>query len=324
MNTALIILNYNNYEDTLNCLDSIDKYNTAPVKYIIVDNGSSRPNTVEALNVGLRNRYGDDYQLLKACDAQPGNLSRVTLLDSGSNDGYACGNNKGLTLAYQDDSIGYVMILNNDVLFVEDIIPPLIDKMNELKDCAIISPVLYKKDLKGIDYNCARKEVTIKDFLRMNFLHYWYKARHKEINENRLLIKNRGVEIGKDVVTIELPSGSCMLTEKEFFREIGSFDPNTFLYYEEDILWQKIKKTGKRNYIDTRCKCIHLGAQSTSSEPNMFLHKIGINSKKYYIKQYLKPSPMMYALYLLSERFYTLSFRLQKGMGIKMSPSEEK
>lgn len=40
--TAIIILNYNNYEDTINCIESIEKYNTADIKYVIVDNNSNR------------------------------------------------------------------------------------------------------------------------------------------------------------------------------------------------------------------------------------------------------------------------------------------
>ena len=40
---------------------------------------------------------------------------------------------------------------------------------------------------------------------------------------------------------IELPSGSCMMFNAEALRIIGGFDPNTFLYYEEDILYKKLK-----------------------------------------------------------------------------------
>ena len=47
--TALIILNFNNYEDTINCIESVEKYNTAPVKLIIVDNASTRGGASEAL-----------------------------------------------------------------------------------------------------------------------------------------------------------------------------------------------------------------------------------------------------------------------------------
>ena len=48
--TALIILNYNNYEDTINCIKSVEQYNTAPIKYVIVDNGSTRHECIAKLS----------------------------------------------------------------------------------------------------------------------------------------------------------------------------------------------------------------------------------------------------------------------------------
>lgn len=47
---GIVILNYNNYNDTINCINSIEKYNTASIKYIIVDNGSTNPNSVKELD----------------------------------------------------------------------------------------------------------------------------------------------------------------------------------------------------------------------------------------------------------------------------------
>ena len=40
--TGIIILNYNNWEDTLNCILSVEKYNTSNSKYVIVDNGVAK------------------------------------------------------------------------------------------------------------------------------------------------------------------------------------------------------------------------------------------------------------------------------------------
>ena len=39
MSTAVVILNYNNSEDTINCIKSVEENNTADVKYVVVDNG---------------------------------------------------------------------------------------------------------------------------------------------------------------------------------------------------------------------------------------------------------------------------------------------
>ena len=41
--TALIILNFNNYENTINCIESVEKYNSATIKLIAIDNASIAP-----------------------------------------------------------------------------------------------------------------------------------------------------------------------------------------------------------------------------------------------------------------------------------------
>ena len=121
--TALIILNYNNVEDTINCIRSVLKYNTAPIKFIVVDNGSSRVRTVQKLDSFMSDTFGIGYtRVQENTPITWPYLNQATLLVSKHNDGYACGNNKGLKLADQDPEIDHVMILNNDILFIEDIV----------------------------------------------------------------------------------------------------------------------------------------------------------------------------------------------------------
>jgi len=287
--TALLILNYNNYEDTINCIESVEKYNSSPIKYIVVDNGSTRADVVENLHDYFTKTFGVDYfyhDESKSLNIEEP-LKYLTLLVSDSNDGYAQGNNKGLKLAYQDDEIEHIMVLNNDVLFVEDIIPSLLDKKKELPDCAIISPVLYKKGLKELDYNCARLNHSEWEIINTYLMLYrdLFGYISKKNTERKLLLRFPEY-MNKEHIEIELPSGSCMLMNKSFIQEIGGFDPNTFLYFEENILYKKISKLGLKNYLLTKCKCIHLGASSTSKSPSNLIQKISIQSANYYLKQY--------------------------------------
>lgn len=311
--TAVIILNYNNYEDTINCIDSVEKYNTAPIKYIIVDNGSTRKGVTEKLDSYLSSRFHSNYKKYNEGDGSS-TLPYVSFLISQTNDGYARGNNKGLQLAYADNSIKSLLILNNDVLFVENIIPELIySYYNELNDVAILSPILYKKDLRGIDYNCARKNETIWEATKKNLLHYYYlitKKSHLQISPNRYLLLN-GIPNTKFIKT-ELPSGSCMFIDKSLFYQIDSFDPNTFLYWEENILFKKVEKIHKTNYICTNLRCVHLGAASTSSSPSLFIVKCGINSQLYYMKYYSGCSKFAYYIFKISCLIYKSLYMLQK------------
>ena len=316
MKTALIILNYNNYEDTINCIESVEKYNTASIKYIVVDNGSNRSDTVDKLNAYFRMRFQENYKCIKEGESYRLPLPYLTFFISPTNDGYACGNNKGLNLAYADNEIDRILILNNDILFVEDIIPKLIEIMEELPDCAIISPILYKKGLSEIDYNCARKNISPSELIKENFFHYWYRLNRKKYadrNADRYILKNKQGQLSP-VIPIDLPSGSCMLIKKDLFLQIGSFDPNTFLYYEENILYKKTEKLGLQNYLCTQLKCIHLGASSTSKSANLFIIDCGLDSARYYMRTYSGCSNLAYALFYLSTLFFRMSFLLQKNI----------
>ena len=106
MHTAVIILNYNNYYDTINCIKSIEEYNTALVKYIIVDNGSSQKDVISDLNNYFLENFKDNYRLFSYEEDSPvKTLSYVSFVVSKNNSGYAQGNNKGLEYAYADEEI---------------------------------------------------------------------------------------------------------------------------------------------------------------------------------------------------------------------------
>lgn len=321
--TALIILNYNNYEDTFNCIESVEHYNTAAIKLIIVDNGSTRRGAVESLKRYMEERYAgryvhlDDDELFMKVSSSLVILPYATFIESSSNDGYARGNNKALRLIEKDVEVKYVMILNNDVLFVQDIIPALAAFVETHESAALVSPLLYKKDMKEIDVNCARLDTSYKAELAENFFHYYFRARGCDnlLVQKRYLIKE-GMVLPK-IIPIELPSGSCMFIRKQLFAEIGFFDPYTFLYFEENILYRKMKRAGKQNYLLTSLKCIHLGASTTSSSPNLFILNHNFRSARYYMKNYMGISQPAYWFYCFSLIVSKLLYQLQKKISIR-------
>lgn len=282
MKTAIVILNYNNYEDTINCIESVENFNTSDVTFFIVDNGSSRINVVQELNNYFTNNYAGDYLKLKDVDDLK-DIKRINFIESSTNDGYAKGNNKALKYIFQNKYIDNILILNNDVLFVEDIIPQLEEKLSSLDNCAIVSPLLYHKDMHGIDYNCARRNHKDIDFwkiyvlLKRNFFGF-----EKREADSRYILKQTTFDMSIPQIEIEMPSGSCMLLKKKLFSRIGGFDPNTFLYFEENILSKKINRLNLKNYLIPSLKCIHLGGMSTAKSSSCFINTKGLESAWYY------------------------------------------
>ena len=294
---AILILNYNNYEDTINCIDSVEKFNSAPIKFIVVDNGSKRENVVGALDAYLKDKFEDDYLQINEF-SEVKKMPYVTFIVSKVNDGYASGNNKGLRMVYADDEIDKVMVLNNDVLFVEDIIPSLSEAIDSDDQIGIVSPLLYKKDMVDLDYNCARRCEGVWRTIK-RFLFYYinpFGIKDKWNIKQQYLLDCPELRY-TERFEIALPSGSCMLFRKKLFESIGGFDPHTFLYNEENILYQKLHAIGKTNWMFPKLKCIHLGASSTKHEVAYFMIKSSADSTCYYIENYTKANKIVKMLF---------------------------
>lgn len=95
----VIILNYNGYADTINCIDSVKKSSYQRIQILVVDNGS-----------------GDD-SVRKIEEAFPD----LEILCTGQNLGFAGGNNAGIQRALEEGA-DYICILNNDAIVAEDMI----------------------------------------------------------------------------------------------------------------------------------------------------------------------------------------------------------
>lgn len=306
---GILILNYNNYHDTINCINSIDRFNTYESKILVVDNGSSNIKVREDVDQYLSEKYGNNFSIYEE-GGRTGNpvLKKVTSYHLPQNYGYAVGNNKGLDLLYDDPEVKYVLLLNNDILFIEDMIPKLLSNFNNNNNNKIISPVLYKIGLKEIDWDCCRKEPSLKSiFIQHLFLCRNFFGVQCYLKEKNRVASWEDVKLGR-LVQADMPSGSCMLFSKNTFKNIGSFDPNTFLYYEENILSQKFKENDIKVFIDFSSKCIHVGASTVKKTVNStFSTKCWIHSCKYYLTTYRHPTRLY--MIIMNVFFYTMELK---------------
>ena len=309
--TGIVILDYNNAQDTINCIESVVKHTPREIyKLFVVENGS-RQDTIDEVRRYVQQTFSLDSLVLEDGD-NPDVLPFVTLLISNNNDGFAEGNNKALRILDHDDDIDHIMILNNDILFVEDIVNPLVQYCDTLPNCGIVSATLLKNDGQNIDVNCARL-----DYKKMQF--FWeYLFSFKDLfgilshytTKQRLLISHPELA-QKEYFEIEMPSGSCMLLKKDVFREIGYFDNRTFLYFEENILFRKMQRRGLKNYLIPSVKCIHLGAATTGKQSTTyFTQKCHMESNAYYLKEYCN-APLLAAYVRIMAKLTLLKIRLQ-------------
>lgn len=312
---AILILNYNNSSDTIKCIESVNRFNTSPCKFVVIDNGST-DDSVSIMDKYFQNKFENRYLQYNPGEQLKDKAPYISLILSEKNTGYACGNNYGLHFIEKDIDIDKILILNNDILFIQDIIPSLSDFLDTHSDAAIVSPLLLKHNGVDIDYNCARKNATKKQI-------FWLYALHRKsmfgINE-KLKQKQYYLRLCPELVNtnafqIELPSGSCMLINKKLFKSIGYFDSNTFLYYEENILHRRIEHIGLHNYMLPQVKCIHLGARTTKKVKRNYFHDLqSTRSGYYYTMTYGCLNRLQKCLLYLFYHSYKLRLDLRKKL----------
>ncbi len=132
-----VILNYNGFEDTKNCIRSLKKIDYTNLKIIVVDNAST----------------DGSYDKLKQ------EFLEISVIVTEYNMGYTGGMNAGAKYA-MEHSADYILLSNNDMLYEIDFLRILVEKIESDKTIGIISPkVLYMHDINMI--YCAGAEFKL-------------------------------------------------------------------------------------------------------------------------------------------------------------------
>ena len=156
---AIILINWNNYQDTLECIDSIQKSTYKNIYIIVVDNNSQN-NSVQILNE---------------------NAKDIKLILSSENTGFTGGNNIGIAYATKVNA-DFILVLNNDTLIEKTAIEKLVHASKDHNDVGIFTP----KILFHPDRHLIWSAGTIYDKKKLMGLNYGYKKNDSsELDETR-------------------------------------------------------------------------------------------------------------------------------------------
>lgn len=115
----IVILNWNGKEDTIECLESLNRLDYSGCSVVVVDNGS-----VDESVDSLRERFPD-----------------IVVVENGRNLGYCGGNNVGIRHALRIAS-DYVLILNNDTVADTDMLKELVKAAEMNNSIGIAGPTV--------------------------------------------------------------------------------------------------------------------------------------------------------------------------------------
>jgi GT2 family glycosyltransferase len=229
---AAIIINYNSSKLTQECVESIIEKTPSTLSFqiIIVDNCSEK----------------EDYLSLKQfIDSHP--FKNLQLIRSKINTGFGGGNMTGFHFA----NAKYVAFVNNDTLFLNDCFSILKSAIEKDNSIAVVGGQSYTetgKQMVAFDHFASiSKELFGRDFLeKINPVKY---PKRKSEYTNP--------------IQVNYVQGSFMLIRTSDFNEVGGFDTNIFLYYEETDLCMRLKNNGKSCFLIPDAHYVHYHGAST-------------------------------------------------------------
>ncbi|HUV71507.1 MAG TPA: glycosyltransferase family 2 protein [Clostridia bacterium] len=241
----LIVLNWNAWQMTANCLASIAKAKIKGINLnvVIVDNGS----------------VDGSVEKIKELTNSKINGLKFYLIESKENLGFAEGNNVGLRYSLANEA-DYICLLNNDTRVSPDFLVQLIKAADAGEKIGIVGGKIYFE--KG--YEFYKERYQKKDLGKV----IWYAG--GKMDWQNVYASHRGVdEVDKGqyetVIETEYVNGCLMLVKREVFEEIGFFDPKYYLYFEENDFCQRAKKAGFKLFYAPQAKIWHLNAGSSGA-----------------------------------------------------------
>ena len=129
---AIIIVNWKQYELTINCLLSLEKLEYKNFKVIIVDNES---------NIEKINKIKSDF-------------SKAEVIESKENLGFASANNIGIKYAIKN-KIEYLMLLNNDTEVNKKFLAPLLNSFKNDNLLGAVQPLIMNYNNRAKVWNAG-------------------------------------------------------------------------------------------------------------------------------------------------------------------------
>jgi len=223
--TSIISVNFNQPAVTIEFLKSVlANTSEGDVEVILVDNGSK-----------------EDHQLAFK-DAFPG----LIYIRSEQNLGFAGGNNLGINAATGD----FLLLLNNDTEITSNLIPELIEELNNNLSIGLISPLILYFDSPNI--------IQYAGFTEMNYL----TGRNNGIG-NMSINGGQFNEISRETGYCH---GAAMMCRRADAINIGLMAEHFFLYYEELDWCEMFKKAGKKIWFTGRTQIYHKESISVGKE----------------------------------------------------------
>lgn len=238
----ILILNWNGWKDTIECLESVFRLNYDNYRVIVCDNDSSDGSLeyIKAWADGSLDVFLDPssalrihsfppipkalkYRQYNRVEAEAGGCADdvdypLILIETGGNLGFAGGNNVGLRYCLARDDFDHVWLLNNDTVVSQSALTDIISTMHHKPDTGICGSLL-------INYH------------QPSYIQAAGGAFDIRLARGTHILT--GMPVTTPICDIELVDrlsytvGASMLVNQSFLKTVGLLCEDYFLYFEE-------------------------------------------------------------------------------------------
>ncbi len=253
MKTGMIILNYNDVENTKKMLNLVKDYKCLNI-IVVVDNCST----------------DNSLRELKKYES-----AKIVILEAKKNLGYAYGNNIGLKYLEESGKGELAIIANPDVEVSESVINELINDFKENKHISFLGPKILENGFIYRGWKCPNFFTDL-----VSNITFFHRLSNK-------MLKYPKEYYNQALTKVEVIHGCFMMGRIKDFKKVNYFDTHTFLYYEENILAKKAMMKNLETYVDNRVAVKHNLSLSVDKSLNKVKkYKILKSSEFYYEKEY--------------------------------------
>jgi len=220
---AIIIINWNGWKDTVECLESIFNSTWRHFSVIVIDNGS-KDNSLHQITSWARSRF--EIKRYNLSDIETKNINfeynyPIILIKSEENQGFARGCNIGIKYAI-NAGFRRALLLNNDTIVKPDCLEILDDFSNNNPEFPVLTPLINYYDRHEIVW-CFGGKLT---FTGRRYFNYGNKHQNK---------------IRKKYKQVTFISGCALYANIDIFKQFGLLTEK-FFFGEEDYHFSYVMK----------------------------------------------------------------------------------
>ncbi len=198
----------------------------------------------------------DIYQL-------PLNFSKIKVLNQEKNRGFGAGVNQGVAKATGD----LLLLLNPDTEVIKIKINDIIQEFERDNQVGIIGGRIVDRNNKNQEWSAG-----------------WEMSLYNLIKNNIGLSKTKQVWNSKKKINCDWVTGTMLFIKKKLFRELGGFDENFFMYFEDMDLCKRARLQNKKIVFMPKLKTFHASGKSYADARTQKTHYY--NSLEYYFQKH--------------------------------------